>query len=426
MKESSENSEYLRKSKLRSLILSVWFAVLYFAHIGSNWWIIKISNIRMADFVDLGYVIKGHDLCRTESSVNTFWDFLFILDCGDYVYGRVLAGFSWLLSQIIDLMPYLNLVAILLGLTLVVSIAYLFSEASNKSVFSALGLSLLVFSPPVLLLFERSNVDILIAILVITAAVALSRGRWQVAILTIFISSLMKFYTLPLLWFLLFVMESKWGRVWALGAASVSTFIVFQDVLRVSTGVPDGGYVQFGFPVFVHYFERFGIQDSVGVFKYAGLVIPLVLAALVAKSRMFTQLEFRFGAGTKSSSLEILTTLSGLVFVACFFAGLSFDYRLVFLLIGGVAYIRRGKMPKFLELTLWTLLAIALWGSTAFGLGFAIDAGGYWVSVVGLNQALGDLATIAWAGIFLGSAIKSFSAWASNLRVVLRFKAKEV
>ena len=422
MNEYSDTSEYLKKSKLRSLILCVWFAGLYFAHLGSDWWIIKISNIRMPDFVDLGYVISGHSLCRADSSVTSFWEFLFIIDCGDYVYGRVLAGFSWLLSQIIDFMPHLDLIAISLGLTLVISIALSFSRASGKSVFSAVGLSLLVFSPPILLLLERANIDIILALLVIIASVGLSRGWWPLAILALFISAVFKFYTLPLLWFLFFVLESKWARIWALGAAVASTFIVGQDVLRVSSGVPDGGYVQFGFPVFVHYFERFGIQDSISVFQYTGLVAPLVIAAIVAKSRMFSLLEFRLYSEPKASPLEILGTLSGIVFLACFFAGLNFDYRLVFLLIAGVAYIRRVKMPKSLEVTLWTLLAIALWGSTALGLGFAIAAGGNWVLIIGLNQALGDMATIAWAGIFLGSAIKTFSSWGSSLRLVWHSK----
>jgi hypothetical protein len=422
LNESSETSEHLKKSNLSSLLLCAWFAVLYFAHLGSDWWIIKISNIRMPDFVDLRYVITGHSLCRTDSSATSFWEFMFIIDCGDYVYGRVLAGFSWVLSQIIDLMPHLDLIAISLGLTLVISIALSFSEAFGKSVLSVAGLSLLAFSPPILLLLERANIDIILALLVIIASFGLSRGRWPLAILALFISAVLKFYTLPLLWFLLFVLESKWARIWALGAAVTSTFIVVQDVLRVSSGVPDGGYVQFGFPVLVHYFERFGIQDSLGIFEFTGLVVPLVIAAVVTKSRMFLQLEFGFNSETKASFLDILGTLSGIVFIACFFAGLSFDYRLVFLLIAGVAYIRLVKMPKFLEVTLWTLLAIALWGSTALGLEVAIAAGGNWVLIIGLSQALGDLATMVWAGIFLGSASKSFSSWASSLRLAWHSK----
>jgi hypothetical protein len=392
---------------------------LYFAHLTSDWWVIKVSNIRIPDFVDLGYVISGHNFCSSGEPNVSLRELLFVYSCDEYVYGRVLAGITWQFPLILDLMPHLSLIAALMGLTLVVAIALSLSQDPSISISRGIVISWLVFSPPVLLLLERANIDIVIALLVIIASVGLTRGWWLLAVLVLFISSVIKFYTLPLLWFLALSLESRIGRFFALATASFSTVIILQDVLRVSSRIPDGGYVQFGFPVLVHYFERLGVQDTFGVFKYLGLVVPVVIAVFVAHSTKLKPLILRYKLKDRVSLIEVISTISGIVFLACYLTGLSFDYRLVFLLIAGVAYILRDRTTTAVSAILWTLLAVSLWGSTALGLGWALDQGGPWVWVVGVAQALGDASTMAWAGILLGSGVKGLQNTYPGLRILI-------
>ena len=88
-----------------------------------------------------------------------------------------------------------------------------------------------------------------------------------------------------------------------------------------------------------------------------------------------------------------------LIFVGCYFAGMNYDYRLVFLALGAIPILSElhGKKRKVLLL----LTLVSLWFSCFF---FGIE-GIVFVSI----QAIGDLATSVLVAILVLGLLGSFS-----------------
>jgi hypothetical protein len=84
-----------------------------------------------------------------------------------------------------------------------------------------------------------------------------------------------------------------------------------------------------------------------------------------------------------------------------FFIGLSFDYRLIFLALAGVALILKCNLSRELRIALWVSLFIALWGSGAIGGNFMFIPPAIKPVLIGGFQLAGDLAVFFWVGILL-------------------------
>jgi hypothetical protein len=92
---------------------------------------------------------------------------------------------------------------------------------------------------------------------------------------------------------------------------------------------------------------------------------------------------------------------TAITFCAMFFVGLSFDYRLIFLALAGVALILRCSFGRRVKVALWMSLLIALWGSGAIGGNFMFIPDAIKPFLVGGFQLAGDLAVFLWVGILL-------------------------
>jgi hypothetical protein len=92
---------------------------------------------------------------------------------------------------------------------------------------------------------------------------------------------------------------------------------------------------------------------------------------------------------------------TAITFCAMFFVGLSFDYRLIFLALAGVALILKSSFGRRVKVALWVSLLIALWGSGAIGGNFMFIPDAIKPFLVGGFQLAGDLAVFLWVGILL-------------------------
>jgi hypothetical protein len=265
-------------------------------------------------------------------------------------------------------------------------------------------LSLAMASPSIALLFERSNFDLLIASMIILSAMFFAHNSQKVGFGIIAVTAMLKIYTLPLLWLTAALRTFQPKRLWVVGIGVTATVIALFDLWRIQ-GIPQGGQVQFGAPVFVHYFEYFGLFH----FSVMALVFGFTLPALIAvvfwrlgiKVRPLWTSDVSKG---KSSSQELLLVFSAVVFLSCYFAGLSFDYRLIFLLIAGFLFIKSSPLGTVGHAVLWILLILAMWGGGAFGLGLTQGSASGWKILVGAFQLLGDLAIAVWVA-FLGQSL---------------------
>ena len=390
-------------SSLSKKFLVVFFIVIYLVNVYFGWPIIQISGVRIAEYVDLAAIIKSGNLC---SGKLDFWGFLDLSqrlpeDCGGFIYGRPLLA---LLAMATIPLTWTTPIAILLGLATAIVIALTISLNIGSGTARVLLAALAIFSPGVFLLFERANFDLLMILGVLLATFLLSKGRFFTGLFVAGLTAVFKYYTLPLLLIapFLFGRDRKQILFGSAFAASISLYAVW-DYSQLPR-VPGDGYVQFGSGVLSHYFTHLGLDVSSMFSIGFGILVPLVLGIFVFRRSKLTGNSLTLGSLFKFTSLNkslFFTTVSS-VFIASYFAGLNFDYRLVFLAIPGVILLQSATGPKVNLYFLQTSLLVALWGSAALGNSLSFGSDQLRFLVVGLFQLAGDTMVFVWTGLLIG------------------------
>jgi hypothetical protein len=317
------------------------------------------------------------------------------VECG-YVYSRPLYFFvSWL-----DLQPQnLVLLGLILGLLLVWFLAIIAHIGSmTTSIQSTLVAALLICSPPIMLLFERANVDTVIFLLVIAAAFAVSRGYKFYSLVILVICTLIKFYTLPIVWILWALME-KWKRATLLVPLLLVSLYVTSDLLRTAEKSPYPTDAAFGNAILGKYLQSGASNRLIDFFVGIATVVLcwVVLRKLATFNSMMNRNIF------SSFSLQIREAcfwLFSAVFISCYLPTSNWDYRLVFLL--GQILILWSKLPELssrtTKIVAQFLLIASMWLSFSFG----------------IVQVLGD---VAIGVLFVTTLILWKQNWKSRLSV---------
>ena len=394
---------YNLRSRLGKMLLIISFVFLYAVNATLGWPIVNLGGLRIVEYVDLAAIIQSGQLC---SGKIEFWQFINLFQplsetCGGFLYGRPLLAFLAISS--IPLV-WTTPVAVVIGLTSAILLALLFAGSGqlNKSKFSFAILA--SFSPGVFLLYERSNFDLLMLIGIVAATYLWKKGGFYAGLIVIGITAIMKYYTVPLLLLapLLFARSQK-QIVLGLGLSALISVYAFWDYSRLP-GLPGSGYHQFGSAVLPHYFSHIGL-DVPRVFLIGfGFLLPVLVGLWIFRSTTKKGNSLIFGKGIQftniNDSIPFITV--SIVFVACFFAGLNYDYRLVFLVIPGVILLQSATGPRLKLLCLSSSLLLALWGSAGLGSGadFGSDLARF--LLVGLLQLAGDTMVFIWTGVLLG------------------------
>jgi hypothetical protein len=291
--------------------------------------------------------------------------------------------------------------ALAVGVVAVFALGYFLASTYMMSFWQKVIVSLAFFSPGTYLLFERGNLDLVIFLLVVMSGVFLGRGFYLPAYLVLVFATLLKFYILPAVLLASLLAKNVLQRI----VVTVLTLLTLSWVLfDLSRGpiLPVYGPVQFGYPVLNHYFAWLGL--SLGpIPNLIGFLVPLIVWAVLV------WIERRAGKGylTKlrqsidALDLDYSFVFTAITFCAMFFVGLSFDYRLVFLALAGVALILKSSFSKHTKLALWVCLFVALWGSGAIGGNFMFIPLAIKPMLIGGFQLAGDLAVFLWVGILL-------------------------
>jgi len=150
------------------------------------------------------------------------------------------------------------------------------------------------------------------------------------------------------------------------------------------------------------------------------LMVWVLLVLIERKARPGYQTKLSKIVNDLKSDYAFIFT--GLIFCAMFFVGLSFDYRLIFLALAGVALILKCDLGRELRIALWVSLYIALWGSGAIGGNFMFIPPAIKPALIGGFQLAGDLAVFLWVGILLyvGALVVARKIeWFSRLLVLI-------
>jgi len=295
----------------------LFLSMNYILNLVLNWPLLAMSGIKgETSFSDLSTTLKQMNCGQST--------------CPDYIYGdlfaRLARGLN--LSAIsIDLMAYILTGLFILSLSLIAS--------SAKSKLAVLAINTVGVSPSTLLLLERANIDIFIFVLCFLASI-LAKGKLRVmSVLLLALSTLIKFY--PLLAFLhqSFLMSknksSNLKRA-LIGFLAVGvTIITIANVVKESSSIPLNWDNSFGLSIGILWLSFIFKEMTNLNLVVSGSLIPIIgLSSLIITWRLMKL--------SRLTKVSLRSTSIGrdpvfLVGLTCYVLGISYDYRLVFILI---------------------------------------------------------------------------------------------
>jgi hypothetical protein len=260
--------------------------------------------------------------------------------CNGYVYGKTLLKGLDLLNLNSPQTTFLGF--LFLGLLAVVFGLVSFKSLIPKSIYFGI-----VLSPPVLLLAERANFDILMVALVLFASLLSRQGRQIGSTLLLAVASLVKFYTIPLMFIQASYTRKPLIRSLIIGFSVVISYLIGKEILatkKLMNPTSGTGYNNgegFGFHIWAGYLPRFKnfLPIDMGVAGY--VASGAVLAILITGALIY--LRFKEVGSTPTPILQGNSYRSFeyllIVHLSCFFAGVSIDYRLIFIITATLSYL---------------------------------------------------------------------------------------
>ena len=337
----------------RSLLnLSAIWLFLFFAFMQLTTWI-PLRYWRIwggGNFIDSQQVLQWAKCYETQGNLV----FMTYGDCSGYIYGstllRILSFFNLDVTQT-QFFGYLFM--ILLAMTISMRVNTLEKFKENPLII------LIVLSPPVLLLAERGNFDVLVFALISLSGVLFARNHEIWAVLPLALATLLKFYTLPV--FLLFILlnENRRYRLTTFFVATAVTVRVFLDLQLIQTTFPSGYSWKFGSSIWTRYLTQLNIRDTGELVNnlsgLAILALTIVLTLVAMKRKLITPNDV---SGQRIERILFYVLL--LTHISCFLVGMSFDYRLIFLAMASIIYLKSFCEGKDSYLVL-VLSLISLW-----------------------------------------------------------------
>jgi hypothetical protein len=335
-------------------MLAFSFAGLYL----SGWKPLKIQGIGGGhEYGDLASVLHAATCYKTIGS-----EVFTVQDNCSYQYGLFLLKF-------INFFHLNSLSAFTLGGIFFVSVSIMLAllgafTASNRS--GATLNFLILISPGAWLLFERGNFDLLIFIFLVIMVFTLNTKLSLVGAVLLISTTMMKFYTIPLVILYILVEKNRTLRVLAVISLSIATPFILSNMFS-GPGYPNPMYVAFGLPLpglWVNFFSwRFDLGFVLGmaplyVIGFATFAITFISYKFSKVTESLRALESRINFSSENERNIFL--FSSLTYLSCFLAGSNFDYRLIYLTISlvllnkSIPSLTKSKTIIFVELSaLW-------------------------------------------------------------------------
>lgn len=382
---------------LNTLILSFNFR--------NNWPLIQKTGLHAPGYADMKSVLLAAGCSRNGYFP---WENL-AGDCVAYWYGNVIL----ILSQIIHfstswtepISEFLIVIA-LLGLISILS-------SLNSHIKYFLFATLIIWSPPVHLLFERGNLDIAMFLLVLAAAYFASKKLFFSSMLVLTVATLMKFYTLPLMWIVAYLSRRSQYFVAYFLITLLVTFDVVIEYARLTNfnmAISYDGIAQFGASELELYFDLIGIElPEVFWLVFVNLfTIAAAFLLVILRSRgRFKELVVKKNELSYRSAVAIFSVA---IFLFCFISGKNYDYRLIFLVSFILTVDEIIVLPNK-YLIAWKGFGIAMLWFTFFMYSFTNIIPGY---LIVLFQLIGDVLIVVFASIVVALILETIISWYSK------------
>lgn len=389
---AGNSSRQIRHNYGPQAIVVLFYLIQHFL----NWPLLKISRMRgefnFEDFVTIFTSAKCFQTIGLQIYVPDESRPLCF-----YPYGR---SFIFLIDLLRIPASFAPIIIVLVSLLILHAAARLLGETTifEKSVFV-----LFFISPPLWLGFERGNADLLICLLVLTAAYLISTNKGVLGIWVLVLSTLIKFYTFPLLLFVLWKYKPKANKLLLTVGLFALSFVIFTDIQAQHLQQP--GSFAFGSPIVTFWINALNSNLNLGLNEITprvgqpiGVLLVLVISIFFLKAKHFsTQALALTASDLKKNSFTYL----GVVFVTCFLLGMSYDYRLIFSALAGLVLITSRNLQKVWKYLIASIWLPSLWLSVfSFGLSPKNHL---------LLQWVGNIYTFFIAGLVIAMVIRANS-----------------
>jgi len=255
-------------------------------------------------------------------------------ECGSFVYSVELLRFLNIL-KLPDLGAYI-LGTSFLWLTVIVLCCIFFLTKNLKKLDKAIGLAAFM-TPGIWLLLERGNYDELIFILAFVASLFLATKYQEVGLFLLLLTSLIKFYTLPIFLVSIFFLKRKFSKIAFSLIAVLVTFYLLNLINQIKT-FPNTWFISFGLDSLGLYANLF-LQEIISPdmrlprIVVSGVGLSFLVISYICLSKYGHFAKFKFNVDPPKESIQNLYLIMLGIFLSCFFAGMSYDYRLIYLAV---------------------------------------------------------------------------------------------
>jgi hypothetical protein len=363
----------------RTIIVSGAYLVFMLLNWFSDWLILRVSDLHLLpNFNDLRLVLASSD-CANSFGYVTFSENISKV-CW-YNYGFSLVRFFHVSGINSD---HAGVIGFLFLILMIATLILIHIKLGARTGFENLIIFSILMSPISSFLIERANFDIIIFVFVFAGSLLISSRRTKLGLFTMFIASLIKFYTLPLLFLVFFFKNSFVNRLFGLFLFVLGSSIALHDIRLIQLGMsfPRNCSASFGNPVLFVCFREAGIdipnqiQNVLGIFLF--VIVSLILFNLNFRETYSFKIYHRISLINQKCDVLYISTAA--TFLICFFSSVNVDYRLIFLAYPALKEILSCRETNR-RIFLFSMLILAFWfGDNAFFL-----------------QPLGDLAILFWA-----------------------------
>lgn len=360
----SQNIKSIYKNHRNEVVVTISIFIIYLTLHISTWLPLRYWKIWGGkSFLDSWQVLNYAD-CFKRIGLEVYRsDFGY---CSGYIYGRYLLKFLNIIH--LDVKS-----TFFIGISFMLFMSITLAFILNEKVFKVkngnyiLG-ALVILSPPMMLLVERGNFDIIMVVLVIVSALSFSRSHEKLAIILIFLSALIKFYTLPILFSYLLLSKKASTRFLSFFVCIFGAYLIVKDINFINRNgqFPSGVGAMFGLNIWPNYVGSeipYRLSSSIGmVISLTIFLACILLSFFLVKLRNF-RLDLHFES---FSAFDFIFISSSIVFVSVFVSGMNFDYRLIWFILSCTLSFRYLIVASHGFILTFVLL-IALWLSYPSG-----------------------------------------------------------
>ena len=366
---------------LRARYLFLVVPVLLFWCIASNWWLLDVTGIGTTEnFIDLNWFYSY------VGCIDNFSDIVLPspINCSTlYNHGPGTSILFWL---ILNSGVSVYMLGTFMIIAITAALVLMSLKLGQDTLLARVYQILLLLCPGMLLLFERGNVDGLIFLGLTVIIFGLYEKYPSISLFLLFLLSLVKFYTIFSVIFL--ILLGKLSIKKKILEIIFSLTIVLFFAVTIVDKIPYNWFLSFGSFMPLAYIDftlkEFGLMPKIiesltshiEVRVFLGAIISFLIILFFYKFLKHYRILLKemYHISTNSqliSSSDIYFYCVSIIFITCYFFSTNYDYRMVFLVPSLILLDKKvsGKISQYfllISLAISTLLLGSIYSSPKY------------------------------------------------------------